>query len=262
MRDKNCLKMNLNYKSYGKGMPLIILHGLFGSLDNWHSHARKLSESYQVFIIDQRNHGKSPHTHIMDYPSMAEDIANFMDQHSIREALLAGHSMGGKTAMELALQQPQRIRKLVSIDMTPFGVSGGHEEIIQALKSIDLSNIKRRKDADEQLKVHIKDFGIRQFLLKNLEPKKHDGYQWKMNLPTIEENYDKILAGIRSDIQFQGPTLFLKGQKSEYLREESLSSYQQIFPKAKIQTVTNAGHWVHAEAPEEFSAILSHFLAE
>lgn len=254
--------MQLNYKAYGTGPPLIILHGLFGSLDNWHTLARKLSVNYQVYIIDQRNHGKSPHTPEMDYPAMARDVIGFMDELGLDQVTIAGHSMGGKTAMEVALSHPERISRLVSIDMTPFALSGGHQALFEAMKALDLTAIERRKGADEALKGYIADFGIRQFLLKNLERSPEGGFQWKMNLPAIEASYPAIMAGVNHDRTYDGPTLFVKGGQSDYLQAEALSAYQEIFPQATLEVITGVGHWVHAEAPDAFKEVLERFLQQ
>jgi len=254
--------MELNYKVYGAGHPLIILHGLLGSLDNWHSIARQLSPDFRIYLLDQRNHGKSPHTDKMDYSTMAADIHAFMEQHALSSAYLAGHSMGGKTAMQLALNHPSVVDKLIAIDMPPQANSPGHEFIFRALKAMDLSRIKRRKDADEQLKASIDELGIRQFLLKNLERSPDNGYQWKMNLPAIEKAYSEIIKAVSANQPYTGPTLFIKGGRSDYLDEHKLSTYQTLFPKATLQTIKKAGHWVHAEAPKQFTKTLYEFLVE
>lgn len=253
--------MQLNYKTYGSGEALIILHGLFGSLDNWHSIARQLSESYQVYLVDLRNHGKSPHVPTMTYQAMAEDLMEFMDQQGLSAANIAGHSMGGKAGMQLALTEPQRVARLINIDMTPFEVKGGHEQIIKALKAFDPSTLEKRKEADQALEQYIEDYSIRQFLLKNLERSKEGGYQWKMNLPVLESSYDEILKSVSNNATYEGPTLFIKGELSTYIDLKLLKDYQRLFPKAEFKTVSGVGHWVHAEAPTEFMKIITQFLA-
>ena len=254
--------MQLNYKAYGKGHPLIILHGLLGSLDNWHSIARKLASDYRVFLVDQRNHGKSPHTDEMSYSAMAEDLKEFLQEHGLASAYVVGHSMGGKTAMQFALSYPEKVDKLISIDMDPQANDGGHETIFNALKAMDLDQIEKRSDADKQLQQYIENFGIRQFLLKNMERGPEGGYQWKMNLPAIEKAYPHILEAVTSETPFQKPTLFLKGGASNYIRDKDLPVIQNLFPKASLKTVEGVGHWVHAEAPEAFINALEGFLAD
>ncbi len=253
--------MQLNYKTYGSGDPLIILHGLFGSLDNWHSIAKHLSNTYKVYLVDLRNHGKSPHVLAMTYGEMANDLIEFMDQQGLKAANIAGHSMGGKAAMQLALTKPQRVSRLISIDMTPFEVKGGHEQIIRALKAFDPSALASRKEADQAMSRYIDQFSIRQFLLKNLERREAGGYQWKMNLPVLESHYHEILKSVSTDQVYNGPTIFIKGELSNYLASREVNNYQQLFPKAKLATISGVGHWVHAEAPNDFIEIIAQFLS-
>jgi esterase len=253
--------MQLNYKTYGSGEPLIILHGLFGSLDNWHSIARQLSDTYQVYLVDLRNHGKSPHVPTMTYGAMASDLMDFMDQHGLPAANIAGHSMGGKAAMQLALIKPQRVTRLISIDMTPFEVKGGHEQIIKALNAFDPSTLAKRKEADQALSQYIEQYSIRQFLLKNLERREGGGYQWKMNLPVLDSCYPEILKSVSTERVYSGPTLFIKGELSNYLNSSELKRYQQLFPKAQLKTVSGSGHWVHAEVPNAFIEIITQFMS-
>lgn len=252
--------MQLNYKTYGSGAPLIILHGLFGSLDNWHSIAKQLSDAYQVYLVDLRNHGKSPHVQTMTYGEMAEDLTEFMDQQGLTATNIAGHSMGGKAAMQLALTKPYRVSRLISIDMTPFEVKGGHEQIIRALKAFDPSALAKRKEADQALSQYIEQFSIRQFLLKNLEHRKAGGYQWKMNLPVLDSCYHEILKSVSLERVYNGPTLFIKGEQSDYLNSRELKHYKQLFPKARLTTISGVGHWVHAEAPNDFTEVITQFL--
>lgn len=253
--------MKLNYKQYGQGPPLIILHGLLGSLDNWHTLAKKFGEAYTVYTIDQRNHGRSPHSEDLSYPLMADDLYEFMQDHQITSACLIGHSMGAKTAMQFAIHYPHMAQQLVLVDMHPFRNAPSHQTIFEALKSVDLSTLERRSDADEQLKPLIPDFGIRQFLLKNLTRTEEGGYGWKVNLPVLEKAYDKILEGVNNGT-FEGPVLFLKGGRSDYIDETNLPEYQQIFPHATLKTIEESGHWIHAEAPQQFYDAVQAFLSK
>lgn len=240
--------MELNYKQFGQGEPIIILHGLFGMLDNWQTIARKLGEQYTVFIIDQRNHGKSPHHSEFDYPTMAEDLKCFMEQNWIYRAHLIGHSMGGKTVMQFALEYPDMVDKLIVVDIAPKKYKGGHQTIFEALFALDLDNLKGRKDAENLLEQRIDEAGVRQFLLKNLTRKKEGGYAWKMNLPAIFEHYEDILDSIEGE-SIEVDTLFIKGAKSKYIQEEDKDIIFDLFPNSDIKTVERAGHWVHAEQP-------------
>jgi len=252
--------MKLNYKQYGSGPPLIILHGLLGSLDNWHTLAKKFGEEYSVYTIDQRNHGKSPNSEHLSYHLMADDLYEFMQDQQLTSARFIGHSMGAKTAMQFALNHTGMAEQLVLVDMHPQKNAPSHQAIFEALKSVDLSKIERRSDADEQLKPMIPDFGIRQFLLKNLTRTGEGIYGWKVNLQALENEYDKILEGVNGT--FGGPVLFLKGGKSDYITEKNLPEYRQIFPNAELKTIDESGHWIHAEAPQKFFNTVHAFLSK
>lgn len=254
--------MILNFKKYGETGPhLIILHGLFGMLDNWHTLAVKFGEHFQVWAIDQRNHGKSPHTDDISYPLLAEDLEEFYEQHSIPEAIILGHSMGGKTAMEFAIGHPEKVSKLIVVDIAPKAYTGkGHDLLIQALQDLELDNIKRRNDADEALKQSIPVESTRQFLLKNLT-REGDKYVLKMNLESLAEHYDKLIGNIEATGVFNKQTLFIKGGNSDYIEDGDKPLILDQFPKAEFITIPGSGHWVHAEAPLEFYNVVMEFLA-
>lgn len=254
--------MDLNYKTFGQGDPIVILHGLFGTLDNWQTIARKLAEDHTVYIVDQRNHGRSPHLDEINYELMAEDLRQFMEDHWIYHAHIMGHSMGGKTAMRFALDHPDMVDRLIIVDIAPRAYPPGHETIFEALLGLDLSHLESRSDAEEWLKPHVPDFAVRQFLLKNLTRDKEHGYQWKMNLPVIHQHYEDILGPIESDEPYEGPALFLKGTRSPYIREEDHALICQMFPHARIESIERAGHWLHSEQPEFFLRRVSVFLKE
>lgn len=252
--------MELNYKTFGQGDPIIILHGLFGTLDNWQTIAKQLAEQYSVFIIDQRNHGRSPHTEDHSYQLMADDLFEFMSNHWIYGAHVIGHSMGGKTAMKFALEYPEQVNKLIVVDMGIKANEGGHETIFEAMFDLDLDHLESRTIADEQLKTRIDEYGTRQFLLKNLTRKKKGGYEWKMNLPVLHQNYAEILSAIEGNSTFDHPTLFLRGGKSDYILDEDFEDIQSLFPDSQLATIQEAGHWVHAEAPKQFMEVVLDFL--
>lgn len=253
--------LELNYKTFGQGNPIIILHGLFGTLDNWQTIAKQLAEHYSVYIIDQRNHGRSPHAEPFDYPTMASDLQHFMENNWIYKAHILGHSMGGKTAMQLALDFPDMVDKLVVVDIAPKTYPSGHDAIFDALLGLDLKEIKNRKEADAALQAKIPDFGVRQFLLKNLSKNKKSGfYEWKMNLSVIYDSYQNILDNLDASDTFDGETLFIKGDKSDYIQNDDLSLLQTYFPEAKLKTVKDAGHWVHAEQPQALLEMVLAFL--
>lgn len=252
--------MELNYKQYGKeGKHLIILHGLFGMLDNWHTLSGAFSEKFRTWILDQRNHGKSPHSHEFNYEVMAEDLREFMEQHGIEQAHIIGHSMGGKTAMQFAFMYPEKVDKLIIADIAPKGYDSRHDELISALKGLDLSKAERRQDADEMLAKEIGQAGVRQFLLKNMA-RENGGYVWKMALDEIVENYDTIIGPVDMDAVYEKPTLFIKGGNSDYIEEEDKEEIRRQFPKAQFVTLENTGHWVHAEDPARFKDVVLEFL--
>lgn len=255
--------MQLNYKVFGEGTPLIILHGLFGTLDNWQSIAKTLSEDYMVFIIDLRNHGRSPHSPDFSYEIMAEDVRAFMEDNWIHQAYVMGHSMGGKVAMQLATHHEDMVEKLIVVDMAPKTYQPSHEAIFKALLSLDLDQLSSRRDADAHLANYINSVAVRQFLIKNLHLDRVTGqYQWKMNLPVIYDNYAQILQATTLFAAYKNPTLFVKGAHSDYIQEAEWSDYQRCFPKATLHTIQDAGHWIHAEQPKAFIAAVRQFLEQ
>lgn len=248
--------LELNYKTFGQGFPIVILHGLFGTLDNWQTIARRLSEQNMIFLIDQRNHGRSPHTVDIDYPRMAEDLRQFLESQWIFKAHIIGHSMGGKTAMRFALDHADMVEKLMVVDIAPKAYTGGHESIFDALMNLDLGTVETRQDAYDYLKTRIPEEGTVQFLMKNLSRTKEGSFEWKMNLPAIYNHYEDILAGVESNTPFEGATLFIRGQKSNYIQDSDWPLIQTLFPAARLATVPNAGHWVHADAPDALVQLL------
>lgn len=253
--------MELNYKEFGSGRPLLILHGLFGSLDNWQTLAKRFADDFHVFTIDQRNHGKSPHTEEFSYEIMANDVANFIEQNNLEEPVVLGHSMGGKTSMYLANQFPELVGALISVDMAPRVYQPGHNDIFEALFSVEFDRVKSRSDADEQIADLIPQLGVRQFLLKNLKRKENGSYEWKFNLPAIHQAYDKMVSEFVELQKFEKPTLFIKGENSGYIRDKDEELIKLIYPNAQVVGIENAGHWVHAEQPAIFYKVVSDFLA-
>lgn len=250
--------MQLNFKSFGEGTPVVILHGLLGSLDNWQTFARKLSTRFKVFTVDLRNHGRSPHSDEHSYPAMVSDLEEFFTEHHIQQAHLIGHSMGGKVAMQFAVTHPEKALKLIVVDIAPKEYNGGHEVIFDALTSIDLAQITKRDEADALLARQIDDFAVRQFLLKNLDRTDDGGFAWKMNLPALIKNYGKINQAIHPEHPVAVSTYVIRGGRSGYVQDADRMRFQHIFPHTEFITISRAGHWVHAEAPEEFyTAVLA-----
>jgi pimeloyl-ACP methyl ester carboxylesterase len=254
--------MRLNFKSYGAGPPLIILHGLFGSLDNWHSISRRLAEFYRVLALDQRNHGGSPHSAEMDYRLMAQDVGEFMEAQGLERAHVLGHSMGGKTAMQFALDQPEKVDRLVVVDVAPRAYSPGHGEIFAGALSLDLAACQERGQLDEALAPFIPERVVRQFLLKSVTRDAGGAFRWKLNLRGIFRNYERLCEALPTDRLFDHPALFIRGGQSGYIRGEDWEPLRRLFPKAELQTIQSAGHWVHAEAPEAFGQAVLGFLAQ
>lgn len=252
--------MELNYKHLGEGAPLIILHGLFGTLDNWQSIGKKLAEQFSVYLIDQRNHGRSPHVPVHDYPALAEDVCTFMAEQGLPSANLLGHSMGGKVAMEFSLQYPEMTDKLIVVDIAPKQYTGGHEHIFQALMALDLSAIDERGEAEAALGRFIEEKGTLQFLLKNLSRNKDGHFEWKMNLPVLYRYYQEIMGPPVARGYFPGDTLFVRGGRSDYILDSDWPHMHACFPNAKLLTIPGAGHWVHADAPEALFVAVEAFL--
>ncbi len=252
--------MKLNFKVFGEGEPLIILHGLFGSLDNWQGIAKELSDRFRVYIVDQRNHGRSPHSEVMNYEVMANDLLELMDDQNLQTAHVMGHSMGGKTAMKFALTYPERCNKLIVVDIAPKAYPPGHEEIFRALFALDPSKISSRAEADRQLSRYIDNVNIRLFLLKNLQRTPDGHFAWKMNLPVLYKNYKHITEAIEASQPFDHPTLFIRSETSSYILDSDIAEIRRLFPKARIVTIKNTGHWIHAEAPEAFLQTVRAFL--
>lgn len=253
--------MELFYNRYGREEPpLLILHGLLGANGNWHTLSRTaFREVATVYAVDQRNHGRSPHVDRIDYPSMAADVNDFVGQHQLARTHLLGHSMGGKTAMKTALTYPEVVDRLIVVDMAPRAYSPRHTDLLDALARIDPTDYEDRDEIDAALAADVPSWDIRQFLLKNLD---YDGdqYRWKMNLDAIRRHYDDINAAVRGDQPFEGPALFVRGERSNYVTEEDLPSIRELFPSAEIVTMDGAGHWVHVDAPEALAEVVTDFL--
>lgn len=243
--------MNLYFKTIGSGQPLLILHGLFGSSDNWLTHAKKLGEYFKVYLIDQRNHGHSPWHEEFNYPIMAADLYELVQNEKLEDFILLGHSMGGKTAMHFSQQHEKLIEKMVIVDMGVKKYPMHHQVIIKALKSLDLNTIRTRKEAEIELSLSIDEISIRQFLLKNLYWIEKEKLAWRMNINVLEKEMKSILSGLPFKEVFTD-TLFLKGEKSNYIEQSDEEEILRYFPISEIKSIQNAGHWLHAEAPNEF----------
>jgi len=256
------MKLALNWAVQGEGAPLVLLHGLFGSLDNWRWMARRLAGEFQVFSVDQRNHGGSPHSPIFDYRAMVEDLEKFLDDRRLDRVHLLGHSMGGKTAMLFAAQHSERVDKLLVADIGPGPNPPRHEGLFTLLQALPLDSMAHRGTADLWLRKRLPDPCLRGFLLKNLQLSPDGRLHWRFNLPVLQGNYGQILEALPLVGPVEVPTLFLRGEHSDYLFPVELESLQQIFPHCRMVTLTGAGHWLHADQPLAFHQQVREFLQE
>lgn len=235
----------------GKGQPLIILHGLFGSSDNWLTQAKVLAGDFHVYMPDQRNHGQSPHSDEFNYNLLADDLHEFIVTNAISDPVILGHSMGGKAAMLFAVSHPELLSKLIVADMAPKAYPVRHAKILQGLKQIPVSEIQSRNEADEKLAPFVPEPDVRQFLLKNLQRRSEGGFSWKMNLASLDKNIERMGDRVDSTGKFDKPTLFIRGRRSDYVLDEDIDDIKKLFPKISLVTL-DTGHWIQAEKPKEF----------
>lgn len=231
---------------------LLILHGLFGQSDNFATLSKQFAEFYTVHAIDLRNHGRSFHSDGMSFDAMSDDILNYLNHHQIESCYLLGHSLGGRSVIEFSYKHPEKIDKLIVADMAPKAYPPHHQGIIKALNSVDFDKVEKRSDVEEILKLYIPDMGTRQFLLKNVYHAENGKYAFRFNLKTLTDAYNEMVGGSLTDGIFDKPTLFLRGSKSDYVLDSDFDLIHQHFPQAKIENISNSGHWVHAENPKEF----------
>lgn len=246
----------------GHGQPLLILHGLFGTLDNWATLAKRFAEHYNVFLVDLRNHGRSPHHAEHNYDAMADDVLELVEELGIPTPAIMGHSMGGKVAMKYALKYPTRLTRLIVVDIAPKAYPPHHDEIIDALQSVDLSTVTSRGEVDQQLAQSIKEPDVRLFLMKNLYRNDDNTFGWRMNLDALESNYEDIAAAITAEVPFKKHALFIRGGKSNYIKPEDIySNIEHLFTLVEVETIPEAGHWVHAQAPDKVYDLVTTFLS-
>jgi esterase len=254
------LKALLHTTVSGKGKPLILLHGLFGMGDNLSMIAKPLSDHFQVYQLDLRNHGRSPHMSSMTFTEMADDVLAVMDHYQLSEVCLLGHSLGGKVAMQVALQQAKRVRKLIVADIAPVAYRGNHDEVFAGLNAVELSGLSSRRDADLQLKKHIDESGVRLFILKSLYRNDSGQFDWRLNVRGLEACYEDLRQALTAEVPFSGPTLFIKGEHSSYIQAEHRAAIEHLFSDAQLKIIQNTGHWLHAEKPEVFNSLVMRFL--
>ncbi|KQC32531.1 alpha/beta hydrolase [Nonlabens sp. YIK11] len=245
----------------GQGKPFVILHGFLGMADNWKTLGTQWSESgFEVHLLDQRNHGRSFHSDEHNYDVMAADLKEYCDHHNLENIILLGHSMGGKVAMRAAVLYPELIDKLIIADIAPKPYDPHHSDIIHALESVDFTTINSRKDADAAVGRTISDKGTRQFLLKSLFRKDKTSYGWRFNLPALSQAQSMVGSHEPIEMPVQIPTMFIRGGKSGYILDSDKAVIDHAFAKAELHTISNAGHWLHAEQPDEFNRLVENFV--
>jgi len=253
--------MELFCRHVGSGEPVIILHGLFGSSDNWMSIAHKMGEKRNVFVPDQRNHGQSFHSEEWNYQVMVEDIWTLIEKFHIKNPVILGHSMGGKVAMHFAVTFPNIIKKLIIVDIAPKFYPVHHQQILSGMNSLEVEKIKSRFEANDQLAKSVPDPVIRQFLLKNLARDPESGFNWKLNLEVITNKIDNVGESIEpAEMKFDEPVLFIRGSRSDYISPEEYRLIAEIYPNNFIATIRDTGHWVHAENTDQFLKVVESFL--
>jgi|TARA_B110000967_G_C18892189_1_gene568178 esterase len=257
--------MELNYRQYSEnGAPVLVLHGLFGSLSNWGWHCKQLAQQYAVYGVDLRNHGDSPHSDQLDYQVMAEDVRQLIVRLGLESCCIVGHSMGGKVAMQLALSFPDLIEKLVIVDIAPVSYpedADGHMNVLAAMDAVKLGEIKSRTQAEVTIEDYIPQEATRKFLLTNLVRNKEGSFEWRLDKDSIRKNYANLRAELIATMSFLKPVLFIKGSLSPYIKPEHEAQIKELFPAASVKLLMDAGHWLHAEKPQALQKILLKFLS-
>ena len=254
--------MKLFFRKSGSGQPVVILHGLFGLSDNWVTFARQLGEHYAVYVPDLRNHGQSPHSTVFDFSSLENDITELVEEIGSDRIFLIGHSLGGKTAMFFALHHPEIVRKLVIVDISlrKSPPDSEHQLLLNAMMDVDFSEANSRSDVEKQLQQTVKSQKLRQFLMKNVYWRDRHSLDWRLNLRAINENLMSVFEGVDVSGSYPGPALFIRGGLSDYVRDSDLDDLKMKFPGSELETIANASHWVHADAPGEFYSLVKNFL--
>lgn len=253
----------LHHTSYGShGPALVLLHGFLGASANLHKMAKSpLGDYCRVFAVDARNHGRSPEAEPFTYEAMAEDVLAFMDVQGLEQAILMGHSMGAKTAMTVAMLEPERVRGLIVVDMAPRAYTPHHGPILDALARVNLAACKTRSDVDDALAHDLPEASLRAFLMQNLE-RTPEGFGWRIPLDLLQRDYYRVTEALVSGPPYSGPTLFVRGGNSSYIRDEDEDLIYLRFPAADIVTITGASHWVHVDAPDALNRVLENFLRD
>lgn len=252
--------MTLNYKRIGQGQPVVLLHGLFGSLDNLGVISRALRHQFDVLSIDLPDHGQSSHSNRFNYDDYAQQVIKTINHNDIQSPAILGHSMGGKVAMHIALHYPDAISKLIVADIAPVRYSPRHSNVFKALQSVNLNSISSRKDAEQMMAQHIEEQGVIQFLIRSLAKTESGGFTWRFNLDLLLRDYDDISMEVTHTLPFNKPTLFIKGGNSNYITQEHRPIIHQLFPRATAKIMQGVGHWLHAEKPAVFAKLVADFI--
>lgn len=253
-------KIDLFFREYGEGKPVVILHGVFGSGDNWITPGKKLAENYHVYLLDQRNHGRSLWAEPHSYEAMAEDLKQFLDKHNLSKIHLIGHSMGGKTAMKFSLRYPEYLDQLIVVDIGPKEIPIRHDIILETLCDLPVSQISSRGEADDFLKQNIPNWAVRQFLLKNLQRGEGKNWEWRINLELIKNSISSVGEAIWPETEVTVPTMFIRGENSDYILDEDIDEIRKKYVFSTVETIPDAGHWVHAEQMDLFLQTVNQFL--
>lgn len=257
--------MKLHFRKIGSGPPVIVIHGLLGSLDNWQPVSRRLADAFTLFALDLRNHGHSPHSAEMSLETLADDVAEFVRDHALGRVHLLGHSFGGRVAMHLALHRPETVARLVVADISPRAPNperaASMRALLAALRALDVRSARSREELDAALAKDVPDPTVRQFLLKNLARDSAGSFRWKVNLDALWLNYDRLAVGVVAETPCPRPALFLRGERSDFLPPEDEPLVRRLFPRAEIHTVPGAGHWLQAEQPDHVAARIRSFLS-
>jgi esterase len=256
--------MKLHFRKVGVGPPVLVLHGLLGSLDNWEPVTRRLADSFTVFAVDLRNHGQSPHHPDMSLDALCGDVAAFLREHGLERAHVIGHSLGGRVAMQFALGEPERVARLVVADISPRAPGPARAEslraLLGALRALDVQGARSREALEAALAPAVPDAAARRFVLKNVTRQANGGFRWKINLDALWASYDRLAVEVRGESPCPCPALFLRGEHSDFLPPEDEAAIRRLFPRAEIRVVPGAGHWLQVEQPERVTAEIRRFL--
>lgn len=252
--------VDLYFREFGEGKPLVILHGVFGSGDNWITPGKKLAEKYHVYLLDQRNHGRSPWAEPHSYEAMAADLKRFLDTQNLSDIHLIGHSMGGKTALKFALNYPEYLNQLIVVDIGPKLIPIRHDTILETLCALPVDKISSRTEAEKFLEKNIPSWAVRQFLLKNLQRGENKKWEWRINLELIKNSISQVGEAIWPEDEMTIPTMFIRGGNSDYILDDDVDEIRKKYIFSTVETIPNAGHWVHAEQMDLFLDTVHQFL--